>query len=196
LATIYKVLGQVTPTSASVTITNKVLTNGVATLTTSTAHGFVLNQPVQINLVAADANFDGIRTITSAPTSTTFTFSNVGVSNVASAGTSAGSLAVGAVWTNLYACPANDTSAIVSTLSVTNRGDVAAYYGVAISSASVGVAPDASIITTGDIAAGRETIFLTGGLIADSYSGKRFIRVAATNNNFTFQAFGSEISPS
>lgn len=195
MPTIYKVLGQVAPTSASVSITHKVLTNGVATLTTSSAHSLVVGQPVQINLVPADGNFDGLRVITSASSATTFSFNNLGVSNVSGAATSAGSQAVGAVWTNLYGCPPVNTSAIISTLAVTNRGDIAAYYSLAISSASVGVPSNQEIITQGDIAAGRETIFLTGGLIADSYSGDRFVRVAATNNNFTFQAFGSEISP-
>jgi len=63
-------------------ITNKALTANVATLTTDTAHGFVVGHLVEVAGLAAP--FDGYRYVTSIPTATTFTFAKV-AANVASA---------------------------------------------------------------------------------------------------------------
>lgn len=54
------------------TVTNKALTSGVATLTTSVAHGFIADDVVEIDI--SDAAFDGTRTVVGVPTTTTFTF--------------------------------------------------------------------------------------------------------------------------
>jgi len=56
----------------SYVITNKVLTTNVATLTTSSAHGFSVDQTVVISGV--DDVFDGSYVIASVPTTTTFTY--------------------------------------------------------------------------------------------------------------------------
>ncbi len=63
-------------------ISNKALTSNVATLTTSTAHGYVAGESVVVSGV--DATFNGTYTIASVPTSTTFTYAR-SASNVASA---------------------------------------------------------------------------------------------------------------
>lgn len=63
------------------TISNKALTSNVATITTSTAHGFGAFQDVVITGV--DATFNGTYTIDSVPTPTTFTYSKT-ASNVTS----------------------------------------------------------------------------------------------------------------
>jgi hypothetical protein len=59
-------------------ITNKVASGGTATLTTSTAHTFVVGQTVQI--VGVDDIFDGtyIITATNSPTNTTFSYVRTG----------------------------------------------------------------------------------------------------------------------
>ena len=68
-------------------VVNKVMTNGLATLTTSLPHDLIEGQLLQI--VDVDAAIDGYRIITSIPTSTSFTFQVEGSSaNVASAATS------------------------------------------------------------------------------------------------------------
>lgn len=69
------------------TVTNKALTSNVATLTTSVAHGFVIGQPVTV--AGVDATFNGTYTITSTPTTTTFTYAKTAanVTSVASGGT-------------------------------------------------------------------------------------------------------------
>ena len=68
-------------------VVNKVMTNGLATLTTSLPHDLIEGQLLQI--IDVDAAIDGYRIITSIPTSTSFTFQVEGSSaNVASAATS------------------------------------------------------------------------------------------------------------
>jgi hypothetical protein len=54
-------------------ITNKVLTSNTATLTTSTAHGFSVNETVVVSGV--DSIFDGTYTISAVTTTSPFTFS-------------------------------------------------------------------------------------------------------------------------
>jgi hypothetical protein len=55
----------------------KAITSNVATLTTSSAHGFAPFQMVNVALVPADARFDGLREVIATPTTTTFTFEAV-----------------------------------------------------------------------------------------------------------------------
>jgi hypothetical protein len=65
----------------TVSITNKALTTNVATLTTSAAHGLCIG--MQIVITGVDATFNGEYTITTVPTTTTFTYAKT-ASNVAS----------------------------------------------------------------------------------------------------------------
>ena len=68
-------------------VVNKVMTNGLATLTTSLPHDLIEGQLLEI--IDVDAAIDGYRTISSISTSTSFTFQVEGSSaNVASAATS------------------------------------------------------------------------------------------------------------
>jgi hypothetical protein len=57
---------------ATNTITNKALTSNVATLTTGTAHNFLVGQTVTVATV--DSTFNGTYTITAVPTTTTFRY--------------------------------------------------------------------------------------------------------------------------
>ena len=70
------------PTAANVS--NKALTNNVATLTTSTAHGF--SNGDEVTITSVDATFNGVYTITGT-TSNTFTYAKV-AANVTSAAVS------------------------------------------------------------------------------------------------------------
>jgi hypothetical protein len=56
-------------------ITNKVMASDIATITMSTAHGFVVNENVLI--ADLDQTFDGVYKITSIPTTSTFTYNLV-----------------------------------------------------------------------------------------------------------------------
>jgi hypothetical protein len=79
----------VAPAQITKSITAKVLTSNVATLTTSTAHGFRVGMPVVITGV--DGIFNGTYTITALPTITTFSYAktngNVGATSVSPVGT-------------------------------------------------------------------------------------------------------------
>ena len=69
------------------TVTNKELTSNVATLTTSAAHGLAVGMEIVVSGV--DATFNGNYTITTVPTTTTFTYAKTAtnVSPTASTGT-------------------------------------------------------------------------------------------------------------
>ena len=69
------------------TVSNKALTNNVATLTTSTSHTFLAGDVVVVTGV--DATFNGTFSITSVPSNTTFTFAKTAanVASVAGSGT-------------------------------------------------------------------------------------------------------------
>jgi hypothetical protein len=76
-----------TVTNVAKTVSNKALTNNVATLTTTATHGFKVGQSVVV--AGVDATFNGTYTITSTPTGTTFTYALVAanVTSAASGGT-------------------------------------------------------------------------------------------------------------
>lgn len=67
--------------SVSLSITNKKLTNNIATLTTSSAHYLRVGQTVTVANV--DSTFNGTYSVTGVPSSTTFTYAKI-ASNVAS----------------------------------------------------------------------------------------------------------------
>ena len=62
-------------------VTNKALTSNVATLTTSSAHGF--STGMEIDVTGVDATFNGTYTISTVPSTTTFTYAKT-ASNVTS----------------------------------------------------------------------------------------------------------------
>lgn len=68
--------GTLAPTGTTFTVSSYSRYLGIVTLTTSSAHGFVSGQRVRVANVAS--GFNGDVTITSTPTSTTFTYSKAG----------------------------------------------------------------------------------------------------------------------
>jgi hypothetical protein len=75
-------------------VSNKALTTNVATLTTSTAHGFVAGDTVTVTGVSG--GFNGTWTIIAAPTPTTFTFALIATDVVSTAVSPVGSATVAA----------------------------------------------------------------------------------------------------
>jgi hypothetical protein len=75
------------PGPAPKTISNKALTSNVATLTTSTAHGFAVGDSVQV--AGVDSTFNGTYVITAVPSTTTFSYAKTAtnVSSTAATGT-------------------------------------------------------------------------------------------------------------
>jgi hypothetical protein len=84
---LYEILGGGTLLAPPSTVTNKVLTSNVATLTIGT-HSYTIGDSATVALVAADPVFDGVQTIT-ATTATTISYAkvNANVTSVASGGT-------------------------------------------------------------------------------------------------------------
>jgi hypothetical protein len=77
-------IGEYSTTVSTITktVSNKALTSNVATLTTSTTHGFAVGDYVVVSSV--DATFNGTYVIASVPTTTTFTYAKTNA-NVTSA---------------------------------------------------------------------------------------------------------------
>jgi hypothetical protein len=77
--------------SAARTISNVALTSNVATITTASVHGYSIGDTVTVD--ASNNTFDGSYTITTVPTSTTFTYAkvNANIASVAATGTVIGS---------------------------------------------------------------------------------------------------------
>lgn len=73
-------------------VSNKALTTNVVTLTTSAAHGFVVNQIVQVAI--GDLVFDGVYTITAVGSSTTFSYARTHADVVSASATGEASVAI------------------------------------------------------------------------------------------------------
>lgn len=187
MPTTYKVLGQAASSASSLSVTNKELTSNVATLTLSASHSIGVGQQVSVAMDTADSAFDGVFTVT-AVTSTTLSYASV-ASDVTSAAATGTLTAF--EHSTLYTCPAA-TAAVVSTLTICNRSNTAAYYTVAISDSNSGEPATSKYIVRNDVLTGFETVGLTLGLTLDATN--KYVRVSASNANLTFALFGSEIS--
>ena len=109
-------LGTVTKTAQT-----KSLTNNIATITTSTAHGFAPFQFVTIALSPADAAFDGTYEILTTPTLNTFTFAKT-AGNIASQAT-VGTVTTIPGYTNAAAVFAIDADDDFAQIAFRNSGN-------------------------------------------------------------------------
>jgi hypothetical protein len=91
--------------------------------------------------------------------------------------------------TSFYTVPA-DTEAVVSTITICNRGTAAATYRIntRIDGTATGVT---NALAFDSFVAGNDTIALTLGI---SLNASDQISCLASNTNLTFQAFGAEIT--
>lgn len=90
----------------------------------------------------------------------------------------------------LYAVPAG-YSAVVSSITVCNRGTSAATYRIAIRKAGATLAANQYLVYDTNVSAGMTTSYTLGVTLAAT----DVITVAAVSSaNITFQAFGSEIN--
>ena len=83
-------LAFVTSATSAGTIVNKALTSNVATLTTSAAHNLAVSDSIWVEGV--DATFNGEFTVTTVPTTTTFTYTKAATNVVSTAVTSAAAI--------------------------------------------------------------------------------------------------------
>lgn len=114
------------------TVSNVAVTSNVATITTSAAHGFSLGDIVTISGLTHTA-LNGSWSITSLPSSTTFTF-NVNTANVASV---ADSGPVGQIYTSILLAPPvgflarQDFYVVQTTVAGAGNSDLTAVFEVA-----------------------------------------------------------------
>ena len=107
--------GTVSVTSRTVNVTNKILTNNVATLTTGEAHYFDTSDVV---VVTGVTDFTGTFTISSVPSNTTFTFAKT-AANVGSTVVTSGTAAVTGNISTAGTLAATGAATLSNTLAVT-----------------------------------------------------------------------------
>jgi hypothetical protein len=170
---------------SAVAISNKVKTNGIVTLTTSSAHNLLVGDYVFVYV--NDANIDGYFIVLSVPTSTTFTYVFVG-SNVSTAAVTTGSVN-GYSMQSLYTVP-SETNVVVSNITICNRINESTFFDIAISPNGANLS-DNHYISDYNLIGANETITLNVGLAIDSTD---VIRVRGYNSGLTFSAFGTTIA--
>jgi len=149
--------------AATATVTNKVLTGNVATLTVSSAHTFVVGETITVSGV--DATFNGSYEVTSTPTALTVRYAKTGT-NVPSA-SSSGTITNTAGWKGFAL---GDGALINIAANKIQAGELSA--GVIVTSAI-----DAGKITAGTMSADR----ISGGTITGA-----FFNLSGTNSYGAF----------
>ena len=171
-------------------ISNKAKSNGIATLTTTSSHGFAAGDWITVGL--NDSNFDGDAIVLSTPTSTTFTFVKLGadVGSIA-VPDKTGAVAVQKALT-VYTVPSSN-QAVISTLVVANNLTHSAFFSTYIvrSGDSATAPPDSSIIFHRIAVNSGESYNATLGYSLDS--GDRVV-VRASHAGMYFNLFGTELS--
>lgn len=170
---------------SGVVITNKYKKNNVATLT-ATTHGLAVNDTVYVAI--GDTTIQGQYLVTGIPSANTFTVTAAG-SDIASAACGGAFGKVGMASSTLYTVPVA-TQAVVSTITVTNRGTTARTYRIAIRPAAATLANQHYIAY--DVAIGvNDTTPLTLGV---TLGATDVVSVYASSADLSFGIFGSEIS--
>lgn len=91
--------------------------------------------------------------------------------------------------TTLYTCPAS-TQTVISTISVCNRGSSVGTFRIAIRPNGATLANQHYLVFDPSVAA-KDTLFLSIGATIDAAD---ILEVYASSADFSFNAFGSEIS--
>lgn len=166
---------------------NKYSTGSNAILTTGSAHGLAVNDWVYVDV--GDANMNGLAKVISAPTTTTFTYAKIATA-VTSAAVTTGAVGklMPASWTTLYTVPAS-TSAVISTVVISNLTSSFASYRIGI---STGSAPtNSEMLVYDNVVEGNDSVTLTLGLTMEA---AKKILVISNSPEITFSVYGSEIS--
>lgn len=171
------------PVTSGFTVTNKVVQNTVATLTSSSAHGLSIGDYVAVTI--GDTNIDRQQAqVINTPTATTFSFV-VTTTTVANAAVSTGSWCK-TTFQSSYTVPAS-TQGVSSTVYVTNTSKNTQFYRLAAQKSGSAltnqfVAFDASIDT-------NSTVALTTGL---ALNAAEIVTMQASSNQVIFTIDGSE----
>jgi hypothetical protein len=174
--------------SLGAAVTNKVKTNGIVTLTTASAHNLKVGDFIAVWI--NDTNIDGDFVVATVPTTTTFTYVNVGAAVTTAAVTSGAFSAISAQ--TVYTVPANKSS-VVSTLTVSNTLTHSCYFMVhVVKSGDSLTAPTDKTIIGNRIALGSgESYNMTMGY---TLGAGESIVVRASHAGMYFNLFGTELS--
>jgi len=95
--------------------------------------------------------------------------------------------------TTLYTVPSSTTSTVVSTISVCNRDSASAQYRIAIRPAGATLANQHYVVYDASLT-GNSTDTITLGITLNYTTAGDVITVYSSTANFSFSAFGSELS--
>lgn len=190
MAATYKVLGQTISTSTTLTITNYI-GNGTTTVTGTVAStsGYSVGDIINITTAAGteQTKLNGIWTIASIPTGTTFTFV-VNTAVVSGTLTTGLGITVKSGSVNLYTVP-SVTSSVCSTLVICNQSG-STNFRVAVRPAGATLSTQHYIVFDNFVNQ-YDSVFLTLGL---SLATTDVITVSAGTSNVSFSLFGSELT--
>ena len=164
-------------------ISNKACINGLATITTSTTHSFAVGDWVYVSV--GDTSLDGLVKVLTVPSTSSITYlaATTTVASTAVSGGAAGKAS--SAWVELYA-PIAAQQAVVSTLTVANRGFTTARFRVSVATS---ISPTiAETIAFDGIVNATDTVTLTIGMTLPAL---RKIMVQANAPEVVFTAFGS-----
>lgn len=176
-----------TAVSAGTTITNKQVVNGVANMTTSSAHGLSVGDYVVVGI--NDTIYDSTQTpvkVIGIPTSTTFRYA---VTTTTAASTAVSNGAWGETsHTGTYTVAAS-TQGVSSTLYIANTSNITQYYSVAVQKggaalANQWIAKDVFILPN------TTTAFTTGLAL----NAGEILYVLGSSNEVIFTLDGSELT--
>lgn len=161
---------------------------GANTVSYSKSAANVSSQASPGEVTGLDAGFNGTYTVTGTPTARVFTF--LSGSSTTYASISASGTALHTPWITTYTCPAS-TSAITSTMMVTNRGSKSAAYHIALSqsSAAFSIAPQDYLVYN-DLIAANDMIAMTLGVTIDA--SVKYLHFVGSHASLSFNVFGAE----
>ena len=171
---------------SGVAISNKYRKGSTATLT-ATAHGLSVGDTVYIAI--GDTGIEGRYLVTGVPSAGSFTVTTTASTDIASAACGGAFGKLGIALTTLYTVPAA-TSAVVSTITISNRSTATRTYRIAIRPAGAAldikhyIAYDVGVLT-------NDTTSLTLGV---TLAATDVVSVYASGSELAFTMFGSEIS--
>lgn len=173
-----------TPVTSGFTVSNKVVQNSVATLTTGSAHGFMAGDYIAVEI--GDAIYDTRQAqIINVPTTTTLSYV---VSTTTAASTAVTQGAVGKTTAQNSYTVAASTQGLSSTLYVANASDQTQYYRIAVRR-NGGALANQWIAYDVPIAANAVAAYTTGIAL----NAAEIITMQASSNLVVFTLDGSEI---
>lgn len=191
MANTYKVLGQVTSSAVSTLSITNYIGNATTTVTGTVAStaGYAVGDVLTISGASGTQQLllNGIWTIASIPTGTTFTF--VVYSTVASGTLTTGlGTTIKSSLVTLYTVP-SATSAVCSTLVICNQG-VSANFRVAVRPAGASVTAQ-NYLVVDNFVNQYDSVFLTLGV---TLATTDVVSVYAATDTVSFSLFGSELT--